>query len=616
MGQHCPKIYAAQTFRYPRKGFICWPILCSSLRLAGRHSLGHETLESKLLLLEVLGGGVLNLKLGHGVRKSRLDALLVATLQLHGQGRLGDHLLNTGDVGLELLAGLELLGESLVGALELVGVVNHLLDLTAGQLADSVGDGDVGGTAGGLLSGGDLQDTVDINLEDGLQSGLTGAHGGKGSEGELSQGGVVGTVGTLTLVDGELDGALVVNNSGEGTLLDGRDGLATGNDGGEDVALHGDTKGERNDIQKQKVLGLGGGSLAGEDTGLDGGTVGNGLIGVDALLELLAIEEVGQELLDTGDTGGTTDKDDLIDLGLLDTRVLQDLLDRVKGAGEGLGVQVLETGTGDGGVEVLTIEERVNLDGGLGSVGESTLGTLAGGTETTKGTGIAGQILLGLTLELLLEVVKEVGVEILTTKVSVTSGGLDGEDTTLDVQQGNIESTTTQIVDEDVALLVGLAGAQTVSNSGSSGLVDDTENVQASNGTGILGSLTLVVVEVGGDSDDGLLNLLAELGLSNLLHLFDLLVNCGLVGMELEPRLWGKLAFMRTMEEISWGVKVLFSPRYSTSTAGEVPWSTTLKGQDSTSFLTMGSSKRRPIRRLGKFQSEILFFQFSTYFQG
>lgn len=55
---------------------------------------------------------------------------------------------------------------------------------------------------------------------------------------------------------------------------------------------------------------------------------------------------------------------------------------------------------------------------------------------------------------------------------------------------------------------------------------------------------------------------------------------------------------MRTMEEISWGVKVLFSPRYSTSTAGLPPWSTTLKGQDSTSFFTMGSSKRRPIKRL------------------
>jgi hypothetical protein len=36
--------------------------------------------------------------------------------------------------------------------------------------------------------------------------------------------------------------------------------------------------------------------------------------------------------------------------------------------------------------------------------------------------------------------------------------------------------------------------------------------------------LTLVVVEVGGNSDDGLLDLLAELGLSDLLHLLILLV--------------------------------------------------------------------------------------------
>lgn len=55
---------------------------------------------------------------------------------------------------------------------------------------------------------------------------------------------------------------------------------------------------------------------------------------------------------------------------------------------------------------------------------------------------------------------------------------------------------------------------------------------------------------------------------------------------------------MRTMEEISWGEKTLVSLRYSTWTTGLPPWSMTLKGQDSTSFLTMGSSKRRPIRRL------------------
>lgn len=116
---------------------------------------------------------------------------------------------------------------------------------------------------------------------------------------------------------------------------------------------------------------------------------------------------------------------------------------------------------------------------------------------------------------------KKVCIEVLPTKMGVTSGGLDGEDTALDVQEGDIESTTTKIVDKDVTLLVGLVGAKTVGNGSGSRLVDDTEDVEASNGTGVLGGLTLVVVEVGGDGDDSLLDLLAELGLSNLLHLGD-----------------------------------------------------------------------------------------------
>jgi hypothetical protein len=267
------------------------------------HGLGNQALEGELLLLEILGSGVLNLELGHGIAESGLNALLVATLELHGHARVGDDLLNTGDVRLELLARLELLGESLVAGLELGSIymtlvsigleinlgwkekhtVNHLVDLSAGELADSVGDGDVGRAAGGLLGGGDLQDTVDVNLEDTLESGLTGAHGRERSESELAQGGVVSAVGTLTLVDGELNGLLVVDNSGEGTLLNSGDSLAAVNDGGEDVALHGDTEREGNNVQKEEVLGLGGGGLAGKDTGLDGGTVGNSLIGVDAL---------------------------------------------------------------------------------------------------------------------------------------------------------------------------------------------------------------------------------------------------------------------------------------------------------------------------------------------
>lgn len=60
------------------------------------------------------------------------------------------------------------------------------------------------------------------------------------------------------------------------------------------------------------------------------------------------------------------------------------------------------------------------------------------------------------------------------------------------------------------------------------------------------------------------------------------------------------LTLTRTIAEISWGENVLVSPRYSTWTTGLVPCSTTLNGHDSISFLTMGSLKGRPIRRLSQ----------------
>jgi len=487
--------------------------------LSGGHGLGHKTLEGELLLLEVVGTSVGDLEGSHGLGDLLLDLVLLATLELEGQGRVGDDLLNASDVGLKLLLGLEALAEGLVVGLELLGVRDHALNLVGRELANGVGDGDVGGAARGLLSGGDLKDTVDVDLEDDLEDSLTSPHRGDRSKGEFTQGGVVLAVDTLTLVNGELDGLLVVGNSGEGAFSEARNCVAARNDGGEDVALHGNTEGQGADVEQEKVGGLGGGGLAGEDTGLDGGTVGDGLVGVDALLELLAVEELGQELLDAGDTSRATDEDNLVNAALLNASVLEDLGNGLEGAVEGLGVQVLETGTGELSGVVLTIEERVDLNGGLGTAGESTLGALASSAKTTEGTGVAGEVLLGLALEVLLAVVQEVGVEVLTTQVGVTSSSLDGEDTTLDVEEGNIESTTTQVVDEDVALLARLAGTKTVGNGGSGRLVDDTEDVEASDGTSILGGLTLVVVEVGGDGDDSLLNLLADLDLGNLLHL-------------------------------------------------------------------------------------------------
>jgi hypothetical protein len=48
--------------------------------------------------------------------------------------------------------------------------------------------------------------------------------------------------------------------------------------------------------------------LSGEDTSLNGGSVGDGLIGVDSLGGLLAVEVLLEELLDLGDASGTSNE--------------------------------------------------------------------------------------------------------------------------------------------------------------------------------------------------------------------------------------------------------------------------------------------------------------------
>ena len=94
--------------------------------------------------------------------------------------------------------------------------------------------------------------------------------------------------------------------------------------------------------------------------------------------------------------------------------------------------------------------------------------------------------------------------------------------------------------------------SKAVGDGGSGGLVDDTEDVQAGDGTGILGSLALVVVEVGGDGDDGVGNLLAQAMTSATSFICE-----GQRGSAPE----GTITLPRTIAEISSGEKVFFSPR-------------------------------------------------------
>jgi hypothetical protein len=82
-----------------------------------------------------------------------------------------------------------------------------------------------------------------------------------------------------------------------------------------------------------------------------------------------------------------------VDLALVDLGVAEDTVDGLDGRAEEILAELLETGTGDGGVEIDTLEERVDLNGGLSRRRKSALRTLASRAQTTESTGIGGQIL-------------------------------------------------------------------------------------------------------------------------------------------------------------------------------------------------------------------------------
>ena len=94
----------------------------------------------------------------------------------------------------------------------------------------------------------------------------------------------------------------------------------------------------------------------------------------------------------------------------------------------------------------------------------------------------------------------------------LTDGGLELEDTLLNGQERHIEGSSSKIEDEDVALALELL-VETVGNGGHDGLVDDMEDDEARNHTGVLGGDTLGVAEVGRDIGDGLCDGGSKVGL-------------------------------------------------------------------------------------------------------
>ena len=109
----------------------------------------------------------------------------------------------------------------------------------------------------------------------------------------------------------------------------------------------------------------------------DGCAIGDALVWVDAHAGLLAVKEVGNEFDYTGDTGGTTDQDDFVDVRLVDLGVAENLLDRVKSATEKILAKLFKASTSKGSIEVDTLEERIDFNGRLSGGRQGAFSTLA-----------------------------------------------------------------------------------------------------------------------------------------------------------------------------------------------------------------------------------------------
>ena len=88
----------------------------------------------------------------------------------------------------------------------------------------------------------------------------------------------------------------------------------------------------------------------------------------------------------------------------------------------------------------------------------------------------------------------------------VTTGADNTDFSGLNVNHGNIESTTTKVINQNGFILTIVSNA--VCNSSSSRLVNNSQNIQTSNNTSSLGSVTLSNTEVCRAGNNNIMNLL------------------------------------------------------------------------------------------------------------
>mmetsp|Transcript_7280 Transcript_7280/g.18404 ORF Transcript_7280/g.18404 Transcript_7280/m.18404 type:complete len:380 (-) Transcript_7280:150-1289(-) len=238
-------------------------------------------------------------------------------------------------------------------------------------------------------------------------------------------------------------------------------------------------------------------------------------------MRLLA-KDAAHHALDTRRTHHTADQDHLVDVARLQASIAERLLARRHGALN----QILDQGFVGGAADAHLEMHRSlragcdvgQVDAGLSHGAQFALGLLGGLAQTLQTERVLAEIDALVLLVLLHHVVEYGVVKVLAAQEGVPVGALHLEDTVVDLQNAHIERTTSQIVHDHGLLFVGVL-VQAVGQRGGGRLVDDAAHLEAGDLTGILGGLTLRIVEVGRHRDHRLGDRVTQMLLGGLLHL-------------------------------------------------------------------------------------------------
>merc|ERR1719194_289767 len=445
---------------------------------------GADALDLLLLLLDLLRVG---LRIAREpilpILDGIIDRLLLVLIHLLTEtlvvARSFNGRLHRMDVAVESVARVDALLGELVLLRKLLGLADHLLDLLLGQAPLVIRDGDLLRRARALVLGADVEDTVRVDLEGNLDLRLPTRGRGDARHVELAELVVVLRHRPLALEDLDGHGRLVVLVRREDLALLGRDHGVARDELGHD-ATHGlNPERQRRHVEEEEV----GAALTREDASLDRSAVRNGLVRVDSAVGLLAVEEVLDQRLHLRDAGGAADQDDLVNLRLLQARIIHHVLHRAEGLLEEVTAELLEPRPSQGLGEVLAVEKSLDLEASLVSRRERALRLLDFLAQLLKRTLVLGHVLAALLVEDLDEVFHDALVEVLASQVRVAVGRHNLEDAVVDRKQRHVECATAKVVDKDV--LLGLL-VKTVRDGRGSRLVDNAENLKARNRSRIL----------------------------------------------------------------------------------------------------------------------------------